>query len=218
MQAQREPQPPSFPCRLEKPVRPESLSAPAMRRHNRPSAASGQIQNILHLVAVDAAHQCQQLVGSGAPGAGWSPTRSRSDCRASRYSWPFRMSRTVMVRPREKMRPVYRPAARVRFISTSACHEPSPQSPKHARDRSPAGPAGRRGPVDGSPGRLAIAQKFFSRNSDHPCRIVNKDLRRRPVIEQRVWRIQPERPSPASAIVFAWHDGEESGNVPAYGA
>ena len=48
MQAQREPQPPSFPCRLEKPVRPESLSAPRIpcfsrhdRRHRARSTSTG---------------------------------------------------------------------------------------------------------------------------------------------------------------------------------
>lgn len=62
VQAQREPQPPSFPFWPQKPVRPESVSAPAVLRHYRTSSASGQIQNMQHLIVLDAARQRQQLV------------------------------------------------------------------------------------------------------------------------------------------------------------
>lgn len=57
------------------------------------------------------------------------------------------------------------------------------------RDQNPVDRTVRQRSVGDSPGRVTIAQKFLSRDGDHPRRIVNKDLCWRPIIEQRMRRI-----------------------------
>ncbi|MFM0652914.1 PAAR-like domain-containing protein [Paraburkholderia sediminicola] len=118
MQAQREPQTPSFPFRLQKPVSPESVSAPAVLRHHRPSVSSGQIQNMLHLVAFDAGRQCQQLVVLRRAGL-----RVKSNQIEKRLP-SFAILLVILDEshghgsPLGKMMPVYRPAGRLLFITT----------------------------------------------------------------------------------------------------
>lgn len=110
---------------------------------------------------------------SNEPRAGSRSTDINAVLSARRYSSSLLMPCTVIVRDQENAACVSASRPSADRFHLGVPNTRSAESQRHAISAF----ARMARPVDDSPCRIAIEQKFLSRGSDHPGRIVNKDLR-----------------------------------------